>query len=55
LAWQFSATSLLDVQSCFGDWALELRVTYCDFLDFEVAMLLPIVPQDCRRCRTFRR
>jgi hypothetical protein len=45
LAWQFSATSLLDVQSCFGDWALELRVAYCDFLDFEVAMLLPIVPQ----------
>ena len=55
MAWQLSAMSLLDVKSCFGDWALELRVAYCDFLNFEATVLLPIVRHDCRRCRTFRR
>ena len=47
--------SPLDVKSCFGNWAPELRVAYGDLPDFEIAVPLPIVPQDCRRCRTSRR
>jgi hypothetical protein len=45
----------LDVELCFGNWVPELHVAYGDFREFENAVPLPIVPQDCCRCRTSRR